>query len=185
MRRALCVAMLLLFIVPAGCSDKVEVERLQIQAKALEQQRDQAIAQRDGVKQQADVLAVANADLQTRLKAAADDVARLKAENLRYLKSGLYEIKQVPVPSKEVPASVLQGHVTAVDNEAGVAEIDLGMDDGVRQGMQFIVYGLSEQQSRATLTIKRVGPKRAAGNISLARGTMVEVGDKIVHQTSD
>jgi YHS domain-containing protein len=63
-------------------------------------------------------------------------------------------------------------HVTAVDNDAKTASIDLGSEDGVAEGMAFMIYNAAEKRYLATLTIKIVSKKSAAGDLSVIRGAI-------------
>ena len=92
----------------------------------------------------------------------------------------LQSYPQVRVPQRGPypPIAAMNGLVTRVDIEAKVAEINLGSDSGVTPGTVFIVYGEPGSKYEAELTVRKVGPKTAAGDLSVIRET-VKVNDHV------
>lgn len=85
-----------------------------------------------------------------------------------------------PQEAPPVPPQKLQGIVTAVDKEANRATINLGLDDGVVEGMRFLVYRAGDISNLAKLTVTVVSQKNAAGDLRLIRGLMnVKVKDNV------
>ena len=74
----------------------------------------------------------------------------------------------------------VDGLITKADNEARVAEINLGSDSGVVKGMKFVIFSLPDKYL-ATLTINTVGNNSAAGELSVIRGT-VKVNDHVTNK---
>jgi hypothetical protein len=72
----------------------------------------------------------------------------------------------------------LTGRVTAVDNEAKVAMIDLGSSNGVVKGMKFVVYEGTARKYLATLIITAVSENNAAGDLSAIR-EVIKVGSAV------
>lgn len=194
------IAIIVLLAGLAGCSDKAEVEKLRADVKAQEEiaarlavQRDAVIAQRDATKLRADDLAAKNADLETRLKVAEENVAALRAAMIQLqeehakLQSLIPKIGSEPnrVPVPPYPSTpVLAGRVTAVDAAAKTARINLGSDDGVGAGMVFIVYQAPAMRYRAELTVKTVEAASAEGDLSTIRD-FVQVGDNVTNKPGD
>ena len=61
-------------------------------------------------------------------------------------------------------------YVTAVDNLAKTASINLGAEDGVAEGMVFLIYNAAEDNNLARLTIRKVSKKSATGDLSIICG---------------
>ena len=119
------------------------------------------------------------ADLQN-----AQENLRQTAEKLAAAESRLAWIQtenpQVKVPDEvpAVPTQKIQGLVTKADNEARVAEINLGADDGVVKGMKFFVFNSGQNKYLATLLVNMVSKNSAAGELSVIRGS-VKVNDHV------
>jgi chromosome segregation ATPase len=132
------------------------------------------------------------AELDAKYRAAVDDIQNLR-ENLRQAKeelaaaqSKLSYVSQQPgvempreVPA--VPQQKIQGLVTSADNEARVAEVNLGTDDGVVKGMTFYVYNEDQSKYLATLRVTRVSNDSAAGELRVIRGD-VKVNDHVTNR---
>ncbi len=112
---------------------------------------------------------------------------RQTAEKLAASESKLAWVKQnspeVKIPDEvpAVPTAKVQGLVTKADNEARVAEINLGEDDGVVKGMKFFVYSGDKTKYLATLNVNMVSKNSAAGELSVIRGS-VKVNDHVTNQ---
>jgi len=85
---------------------------------------------------------------------------------------------RIPEKGPYPPVPSMNGLVTSIDNASGVAEINLGSDSGVTPGTVFVIYHEPGTKFLAELTIKKVGPKTAAGSLSTVRGT-IEVNDHV------
>jgi hypothetical protein len=79
------------------------------------------------------------------------------------------------------PAEKLQGLVVAADNEARVAEINLGSDDGVVAPMDFYIYDPRAGDFLAKLVIRKVGRDRSTGDLTVIRGK-VEKGNHVTNR---
>ena len=62
-----------------------------------------------------------------------------------------------------------------------MAEITLGSDDGVVEGMKFFVYNEAQNKYLATLEITKVSSDSAAGELSVIRGD-VKVNDHVTNR---
>jgi hypothetical protein len=120
-----------------------------------------------------------NANLKEGLRLAREQAAALESR-LAYIDQNYPQVKLPPqVPA--VPNRPVGGLVTKADNEAKVAEVNLGADDGVVKGMKFFVYNKAEMKYLATLTINMVSKQSAAGELSVIRGT-VKANDHVTNR---
>ena len=132
------------------------------------------------------------AELDAKYRAAVDDIQNLR-ENLRQAKEELAAAQsklsyvsqqpgvQMPREVPAVPTQQIKGLVTSADNEARVAEVNLGSDDGVVKGMTFYVYNEDKSKYLATLEVTRVSNDSAAGELSVIRGD-VKVNDHVTNR---
>jgi uncharacterized phage infection (PIP) family protein YhgE len=151
---------------------------------SLVKEKDSWRKERDDATKKADEVATMYAELEAKYRTAQADLASLK-ESLRLslegkaaLESRLAWINQnhpevkLPAQVPAVPTNRVQGLITKADNEAKVAEVNVGTDDGVVRGMKFFVYNSGENKYLATLTINMVSTNSAAGELSVIRGTV-------------
>ncbi|MFO8014229.1 MAG: hypothetical protein R6X20_13095 [Phycisphaerae bacterium] len=119
-----------------------------------------------------------NQNLRENLRQAREEIAALESK-LAYVSDqpGVEMPKEVPA----VPTQQIQGLVTNADNEARVAEINLGTDDGVVKGMKFYVYNEDQSKYLATLQVTKVSHDSAAGELSVIRGD-VKVNDHVTNR---
>jgi len=156
-------------------------------------QRDAWRKERDDARKEKDDLLTMYTQLEEKHRAALADLQNCK-ENLRQTAEQLaaaesrleYITRTYPQvkPPEEVPAvpiTKIQGLVTKADNEARVAEINLGADDGVVKGMKFFVYNTGENKYLATLLVNMVSQNSAAGELSVIRGS-VKVNDHVTNR---
>jgi hypothetical protein len=161
--------------------------------EALMRDKTQWQNERDTATKKADQLTVMLSELENRYRAAQADNATLK-ETLRQAREEKAALEaqlawvntnhpEVKFPSQvpAVPQGRVQGLVTKADNEAKVAEINLGSDAGVVKGMKFFIYNTAEMKYLATLTINMVSNTSAAGELSVIRGT-VKVNDHVTNR---
>jgi len=149
--------------------------------------------ERDDARKEKDDLLTMYTQLEAKYRAALADLSNSKenllqtAERLAAAESRLEHIRVTypdVKPPEEVPAlptAKVQGMVTKADNEARVAEINLGTDDGVVKGMKFFVYNKGENKYLATLLVNMVSNNSAAGELSVIRGT-VKVNDHVTNR---
>jgi len=149
--------------------------------------------ERDDARKEKDDLLTMYTQLEAKYRAALADLSNSKenllqtAERLAAAESRLEHIRVTypdVKPPEEVPAlptAKVQGMVTKADNEARVAEINLGTDDGVVKGMKFLVYNKGENKYLATLLVNMVSNNSAAGELSVIRGT-VKVNDHVTNR---
>ncbi|HUU11768.1 MAG TPA: hypothetical protein VM431_14680 [Phycisphaerae bacterium] len=107
-------------------------------------------------------------ELYHKLKAADAEIGNLK-ETLR-------QTPQEKAAVRTRRADDKTGYVTAVDTRAKTASINLGAEDGVAEGMEFMISNAAESLYMARLTIRKVSKKSAAGDLSLIRGS-IKVND--------
>jgi len=180
-------------------SQEKRLQELVEQLKGLKDSLAQEVATRDGYRNERDQAVKAKHELETmyaeldaKYRQAMDDIQNLR-ENLRQANEELAAVKSklayvlqqpgVEMP-KEVPAvpdQRIKGLVTSADNEARVAEINLGSDDGVVKGMKFYVYNEGQSKYLATLEVTRVSNDSAAGELSVIRGD-VKVNDHVTNR---
>ena len=180
-------------------NQETRLQELLEQLKGLKDSLAKQVATIDKYKNEASQAIKAKHELETmyseldaKYRAALDDIQNLK-ENLLQAREELdaanrklaYVSKQpgVEMP-KEVPAvptRKIKGLITSADNEARVAEISLGSDDGVVKGMTFYVYNEDQSKYLATLRVTRVSNDRAAGKLSVIRGD-VKVNDHVTNR---
>jgi len=166
---------------------------LNIAMTKLTQEKDAYRNERDGAMKEADDLRTMYAELEARHHNTLADLANLK-ESLRQtseekaaLESRIAWVTQnypdvkFPEQVPAIPTQKLQGLVKSIDNEAKVAEINLGTDDGVVQGMKFYIYDGDEMKYLATLTVTMVSKDGAAGDLSAIRGT-VKVNNHVTNR---
>jgi myosin heavy subunit len=180
-------------------SQEKRLQELIEQLKGLKESLAKEVATRDDYRNERDEAIKAKHELETmyaqldaKYRAAVDDNQNLR-ENLRQareeiaaLSSKLAYVQQQPgvempreVPA--VPTQQIKGLVTSADNEARVAEINLGTDDGVVKGMKFYVYNEDQSKYLATLQVTRVSNDSAAGELSVIRGD-VKVNDHVTNR---
>jgi hypothetical protein len=161
--------------------------------ESLVREKDAWRKERDDATKKADDLTTMYAELEAKYRNAVADVQNLK-ESLRttreekaalesrvaYILQNHPDVK-LPAQVPAVPTARIQGLVTKADNEARIAEINLGTDDGVVKGMKFIVYSPAEMKYVATLTINMVSTNSAAGELSVIRGT-VKANDNVTNR---
>ncbi|HUU11515.1 MAG TPA: hypothetical protein VM431_13390 [Phycisphaerae bacterium] len=173
------------------------LQELSEQLKGLNESLAKEVAQRDAWRLERDEARKAKDDtftmytqLEAKHRAALADLQnaqenlRQTAEKLAAAESRLAWIQtenpQVKVPDEvpAVPTQKIQGLVTKADNEARVAEINLGADDGVVKGMKFFVFNSGQNKYLATLLVNMVSKNSAAGELSVIRGS-VKVNDHV------
>jgi hypothetical protein len=175
------------------------LQELVEQVKGLNDSLAKEVAQRDAWRKERDEAMAAKDQLETMLsqldakyRASVDDNQRLKEdllqakERIDALESRIAYYEQQPglEKPKEVPAvppQKIKGLITSADNEARVAEINLGSDDGVVQGMKFFIYNENQNKYLATLLVTRVSTNSAAGELSVIRGD-VKVNDHVTNR---
>jgi len=150
----------------------------------LTQEKDAYRNDRDMATKEADDLRTMYAELEARYRNTVADLGNLKetlrqtSEEKAALESRLAWVTQnypdvkFPEQVPAVPTEKLKGLVKSVDNEAKVAEINLGADDGVVKGTKFYLYDGDEMKYLATLTVTMVSKDSAAGDLSAIRGTV-------------
>jgi len=180
-------------------SQEKRLQELIEQLTGLKDSLAKEVATRDEYRNERDEAVKAKHELETmysqldaKYRAALDDIQNLK-ENLRQAReelaaatSKLAHVATQPgvVIPKEVPAvptQKIKGLITSADNEARVAEINLGSDDGVVRGMKFYVYNEDQSRYLATLLVTRVSNDSAAGELSVIRGD-VRVNDHVTNR---
>jgi len=155
-------------------------------------QRDTWRKERDDAMKEKDDLLAMYTHLEDKHRAALADLQNLKenlrqtAEKLAAAESRIVHYESLPGVKKalEVPAlptAKIQGMITKTDNEARVAEVNLGADDGVVKGMKFFVYNRGQNKYLATLLVNMVSKNSAAGELSVIRGT-VKVNDHVTNR---
>jgi len=161
--------------------------------KSLITEKDAWRKERDDAMKKTEDLMTMNTELDTKLRTANSDGANLKetlrqtAEEKAAVQSQiawmLQENPQLKLPQKvpAVPSEKMKGIVTAADNEAKTATINLGADDGVVKGMKFLVYNAAEGKYLATLTVGMVSKNSAAGDLSVIRGS-VKANDNVTNR---
>jgi hypothetical protein len=160
--------------------------------EVLVSERNKWLNERDEAVARCDQFTKMYSDLEVKYRTDQANLAKHKEDLLAKdkviadLQGRLTSHPDVRIPEKpsNPPAPVLQGKITAVDNEAKAAEIDIGSDAGVAPGAVFIVYRESGSKFLAELTIKKVGPKSSAGDLSIIRGT-VEIGDRVTRKAGN
>ena len=155
-------------------------------------QRDAWRKERDDARKQKDDLLAMYTQLEAKHRVALADLQNLKenlrqtAEKLAASESRVVHYESLPGVKKalEVPAlptAKIQGMITKTDNEARVAEVNLGTDDGVVKGMKFFIYNKGQNKYLATLLVNMVSKNSAAGELSVIRGT-VKVNDHVTNR---
>ena len=155
-------------------------------------QRDAWRKERDDARKEKDDLLTMYTQLEAKHRTALADLQNLKenfrqtAEKLAAAESRVVHYESLPGVKKalEVPAlptAKIQGMITKTDNEARVAEVNLGTDDGVVKGMKFFVYNRGQNKYLATLLVNMVSKNSAAGELSVIRGT-VKVNDHVTNR---
>ena len=157
---------------------------LNVAMTKLTQEKDAYRNDRDAAMKEADNLRTMYAELEARYRNTVADLGNVKetlrqtSEEKTALESRLTWVTQnypdVKFPDQvpAVPTQKVQGLVKSADNEAKVAEINLGADDGVVKGMKFYIYDGDEMKYLATLTVTMVSKNSAAGDLSAIRGTV-------------
>jgi len=166
---------------------------LETSYKTLLAEKDAWRKERDGAMKKADDLLTMNTELDQKLRVANSDLANLRetlrqtAEEKAAIESRLAWVKQTypdvkfPQQVPAVPTEKMKGIVTAADNEAKTATINLGADDGVVKGMKFLVYNAAEDKYLAELTVGMVSKNSAAGDLGIIRGS-VKVNDNVTNR---
>ena len=155
-------------------------------------QRDAWRKERDDARKEKDDLLAMYTQLEAKHRVALADLQNLKenlrqtAEKLAASESRVVHYESLPGVKKalEVPAlptAKIQGMITKTDNEARVAEVNLGTDDGVVKGMKFFIYNRGQNKYLATLLVNMVSKNSAAGELSVIRGT-VKVNDHVTNR---
>jgi uncharacterized protein (DUF3084 family) len=180
-------------------SQEKRLQELIEQLTGLKESLAKEVATRDGYRNERDEAIKAKHELETmyaqldaKYRAAVDDNQNLR-ENLRQAKEELAAAQsklayvsgqpgvEMPREVPAVPTQQIKGLVTSADNEARVAEINLGTDDGVVKGMKFYVYNEDQSKYLATLQVTRVSNDSAAGELSVIRGD-VKVNDHVTNR---
>jgi len=180
-------------------SQEKRLQELIEQLKGLKDSLAKEVATRDQYRNERDEAVKAKHELETmyaqldaKHRAALDDIQNLK-ENLRQAREELAAANSklahvatqpgvvIPQEVPPVPTRKIKGLVTSADNEARVAEINLGSDDGVVKGMKFYVYNEDQSKYLATLQVSRVSNDSAAGELSVIRGD-VKVNDHVTNR---
>jgi len=155
-------------------------------------QRNTWRKERDDARKEKDDLLTMYTQLEAKHRTALADLQNLKenlrqtAEKLSAAQSRIVHYESLPGVKKalEVPAlptAKIQGMITKTDNEARVAEVNLGADDGVVKGMKFFIYNRGQNKYLATLLVNMVSKDSAAGELSVIRGT-VKVNDHVTNR---
>jgi len=161
--------------------------------KSLVTEKDAWRKERDDAMKKSEDLMTMNTDLDTRLRVALKDLEALR-ETLRqateekaaveskiaWILQNFHDVK-LPQQVPAVPSEMIKGIVTAADNEAKTATINLGADNGVVKGMKFLVYNAAEGKYLATLTVGMVSKNSAAGDLSVIRGS-VKANDNVTNR---
>jgi chromosome segregation ATPase len=162
----------------------------------LVKEKDGYRAERDLAMKKADEYTVMYNEVVTRYQKAETDLGILKetlrqtSEDKAALEGQLFFIKQenpqAKLPDKAAPGPLprVSGLVTDVDNEARTAQISLGSDSGIVAGMKFIVFSAADTKYLATLTVKKVDNKSAAGDLTVIRGT-VKANDHVTNKLGE
>jgi hypothetical protein len=161
--------------------------------KSLVTEKDSWRKERDDAMKKAEDLMTMNSELDQQLRVARADLAALK-ETLRQateekaaVESKIawvlqnYQDVKLPQQVPAVPSEKMKGIVTAADNEAKTATINLGADDGVVKGMKFLVYNAATDKYLATLTVGMVSKNSAAGDLTVIRGS-VKANDNVTNR---
>jgi hypothetical protein len=161
--------------------------------KALIAEKDAWRKERDDAMKKADDLLTMYTELDNKYRVAVKDLDACK-ETLRqtveekaaaqsrvaWILQTYQEVKLPPqVPA--VPTEKMQGVITAADNEAKSATVNLGVDDGVVKGMKFYIYNAAEGKYLATLVVGMVSKNSAAGDLTVIRGS-VKVNDNVTNR---
>jgi len=180
-------------------NQETRLQELAEQLKGLNESLKEEIAlkqqwrgERDTAMKAKDELEVMYEQLDAKYRAALAAKADAE-ENLRQTRERLsdaeklvafYEKQPGVERPREVPVGVaepIRGLVKSADNEARVAEINLGSDDGVGKGMTFYVYNRAQSRYLATLEVTKVSKNSAAGKLSVIRGD-VKVNDHVTNR---
>jgi myosin heavy subunit len=176
------------------------LQELAEQYKGLNETISKLVAEKDSWRKErdesikkADQLTTMYSELEARYRNAVADLANSKEllrqtreekaaleSRIAYINSQYPDVK-LPAQVPAVPPNKVAGLVTKADNEAKVAEINMGSDRGVVKGMKFFVYNSTEMKYLATLTINMVSNTSAAGELSVIRGT-VKVNDHVTNR---
>ncbi|MDP6380563.1 MAG: hypothetical protein QF662_04375, partial [Phycisphaerae bacterium] len=93
-------------------------------------------------------------------------------EKIKELEKNIAALEQVAIKELKPPVGPIpkiEGTVTDVDTKEKTAQINVGKDDGVVEGMEFII-SRGRKEYLATLIVTKVTPSSAAGILSLVRG---------------
>jgi hypothetical protein len=160
---------------------------------SLLKEKDTIFAELNAAKKEADQQRVMLGEKDNRLQQVLGDRQNLTeqlkqtAEEKTALESKLQAIVQanpglkLPEEVPALPTNKIDGLITAADNEAKVAQINLGTDDGVVKGMKFFVYDSKVRKYLATLIVNKVDHSSAAGDLSVIRG-MVEKNSHVTNR---
>lgn len=150
----------------------------------LIKEKDALATERNLAKKEADDLRVMYAELNNRQQVALGQLNDLRetlrqtAEEKAAAESRIQGILQanpgvkLPEEVTALPTTPVNGLVTAADNEAKVAQVSVGSDDGVVKGMKLYVYDAKARKYLATLTVSKVEHDSAAGDLSVVRGAV-------------
>jgi len=139
--------------------------------------------ERDGAHKAADDLRTMYSELEKKHRVTLNDRQKL-TESLRAAREQIADLQgklaylvqqtgvELPEEVPQVPSEKLEGLIAGVDTAAGVAQVNLGSDDGVVKGMKFYIYDRARNRYLATLTIDKVSHDSAAGELSIVRGTV-------------
>jgi uncharacterized phage infection (PIP) family protein YhgE len=144
-------------------------------------EKDAWRTERDNALKAKDDLMTMYAQLEEKFRASVSDLQNLReqlrqtAEKLSAAESRLSYVAQQPevqMPAQvpAVPGHKVTGMVTRADEQARVAEINIGSDDGVVKGMKMYVFDQAQAKYLATLTITAVSTNSAAGELSMIKG---------------
>lgn len=161
--------------------------------KSLVTEKDAWRKERDDAMKKAEDLMTMNTDQDTKLRTANSDLAACKEmlrqateekaaveSKIAWILQNFHDVK-LPQQVPAVPSEMIKGIVTAADNEAKTATINLGADNGVVKGMKFLVYNAAEGKYLATLTVGMVSKNSAAGDLTVIRGS-VKANDNVTNR---
>ncbi|MBL7140678.1 MAG: hypothetical protein ISS74_07195 [Planctomycetes bacterium] len=154
--------------------------------------RDLWRTERDTAMKQKDDLEMAYTQLEAKYRATLADLQnatenlRQAGERLAAAEGKIAWYEQQPGVKKAdqvqpVPTPKMEGLVATADNEARVAEVNLGSDDGVVKGMKFYIFNRDQNKYLATLEINMISNNSAAGELSVIRGD-VKVNDYVTNR---
>ncbi|MDK1030891.1 MAG: hypothetical protein QGD94_02685, partial [Planctomycetia bacterium] len=131
---------------------------------ALNESR-QLRAENDGLIKELIVVKNERATLHRQALYLREKVAELEKEVV-----GLRQVAAEELVVTPPPVPKIEGMVTLVGPEGKTAQVNVGKDDSVREGMEFTVF--RSGKFLAVLTITKVTPSSSAGNLSLIQGAV-------------